>query len=94
MPSLVTQWAFQVVPVVKNLPANTGDVRDTQGFDPWAGKIPWRKKWQPTPVFLSGKSHRWRSPEDYSPWGRKELNTTERLHFHFHFTEYKNMSNF
>ena len=40
-------------------------------FDPWFGKIPWRKKWQLTPVFLSGKSHGQRSLAGYSPWGRK-----------------------
>ena len=51
-------------------------------FDPWVGKIPWRRKWQPTPVLLPGKSHGWRSPVGYSSWGRKELNMTERLHFH------------
>ena len=39
--------------VVRNPPANSGD----QGLDPWVGKIPWRKKWQPTPVLLPGKSH-------------------------------------
>ena len=44
----------------------------------------WRRKWQPTPVLLPGKSHGWRSLVDNSPWGRKELDTTERLHFHFH----------
>ena len=43
----------------------------------------WRKKWQPTPVPLPGKSHEQRSMVGYSPWGRKESNTTERLHFHF-----------
>ena len=41
-------------------------------FDPWVGKIPWRRKWQPTPVLLPGKSHGQRSPVGYSPWGRKE----------------------
>ena len=41
-------------------------------------------KWQPTPVLLPGKSHGQRSVVGYSPWGRKELDTTERLHFHFH----------
>ena len=46
-------------------------------------KIPWRRKWHPTPVFLLGKSHGWRSLVGYSPWGRKESDTTERLHFHF-----------
>ena len=52
-------------------------------FDPWVGKIPWRRKWQPTPVFLPGKSHGQRSLAGCSPWGRKELDTTEWLHFHF-----------
>ena len=51
------------------------------GFDPWVGKIPWRRKWQPTPVFLPGESHGWRSLLGYSPWGRKVLDTTEQLHF-------------
>ena len=49
-------------------------------FDPWVGKILWRRKWQPTPVFLPGKSHGW-SLVGYSPWGRKESGTTEWLHF-------------
>ena len=44
---------------------------------PWVGKIPWKRKWQPTPVFLPGKSHGWRSLVGYSPWGSKELDTTE-----------------
>ena len=43
---------------------------------------PWRRKWQPTPVPLPGKSHGWRSLAGYSPWGRKESDTTEQLHFH------------
>ena len=55
------------------------------GFDPWVGKIPWRKKWQPTPVFLPGEFHGLRSLVGYSPEGRKESDTTERLHFAFHF---------
>ena len=41
-------------------------------FDPWLGKISWRKKWQPTPVFLPGKCHGQRSLEGYSPRGHKE----------------------
>ena len=40
-------------------------------FDPWVGKIPWRKKWQSTPVFLPGKSYGQRSLVSYSPWGWK-----------------------
>ena len=49
-------------------------------FDPWVRKMPWRRKWQPTPVFLPGKSHGHRSLVGYSPWGhKKELDMTERL---------------
>ena len=39
------------------------------GFDPWVGKIPWRRKWQSTPVLLPGKSHGQSSLVGYSPWG-------------------------
>ena len=53
------------------------------GFDLWSGRsIPWRRKWgncNPTPVLLPGNSHRQRSLEGYSPWGRKESDTTEQL---------------
>ena len=48
-------------------------------FDPWVGKIPWRRAWQPTPVFLPGESHGQRSLVGCSPWGRKESDTTEWL---------------
>ena len=41
------------------------------GFDSWVGKILWKRRWQPTPVFLTGKSHGQSSLVDYSPWGRK-----------------------
>ena len=43
------------------------------GLDPWIRKIPWRKKWQASPVFLCGKSHRQRSLMGYSPWGHKRV---------------------
>ena len=43
----------------------------------------WRRKWQPTPVLLAGKSHEQRSLVGYSPWGHEESDTTEQLHFHF-----------
>ena len=49
-------------------------------FDPWVGKIPWRRKWQPTPVLLPRKFHGWRSLVGYSPWGHEESDMTERLH--------------
>ena len=47
-------------------------------FDPWIGKIPWRRKWQSTPIFLPGESRGQRSLMGYSPWGRKESNMTEQ----------------
>ena len=50
-----------------------------RGFDPWIRKMPWRRKWQPTPVFLPGKSHGQRSLVGYSPPGCKKLDTTEWL---------------
>ena len=60
-------------------------------FDSWVGKIPWRRKRQPTPVFLPGEFHGQRRLVGYSPWGHKELDTTEHTHFtlllwtqHFH----------
>ena len=68
--------------VVKDSPANAGDRR--LDFDPWVGKIPWRRKWQPTPIFLPGESHGQRSLAGYSPWGQKESDTTERLHLLTH----------
>ena len=54
--------------VVKNPPANAGD-----SFNPWVRKILWRRKWQPTPVFLPGKSHGQRTLGGYSPWGFKRV---------------------
>ena len=53
------------------------------GFNFRVGKIPWRRKWQSTPALLPGKSHGQRSLIGYSPQGRKESDTTERLHFHY-----------
>ena len=62
---------------------NLPTMQETPGFDPRLRKIPWRRKWQPTPVLLPGESHGWRSLVGYSPWGCKEWDTTEQLHFHF-----------
>ena len=62
------------------------------GFKPWVWKIPWRRKWQPTPVFLPGKFHGQRSLAGYSPWGRKESDTTEAEHTtdtHTNWTHFK-----
>ena len=56
----------QVTQLIKNPPASAGDRR--YGFSPWVGKIPWSRKWQPTPVYLPGKLHG-QSLEGYSPQG-------------------------
>ena len=53
-------------------------------FDSWVGKIPWRRKWQPTLVFLPGKFHGQKSLVGYSPWGHKESDTTDYMHTHTH----------
>ena len=50
------------------------------GFDPWVGKIPWRWKWQPTPVFLPGKLHGHKSLMGYSSLACKEFTTSECVH--------------
>ena len=62
------------------------------GFSPWVGKIPWRRKWQPTPVFLPGEFHGQRSLAGYSPWDCKESDMTERTRAHTHTHESKTNS--
>ena len=62
--------------VLKHAPATAADAGDA-GLISGSGKIPWRRKWQPTPVFLPGESHGQRNLVGYSPWGRKELVTTK-----------------
>ena len=59
-------------------------------FDPWVGKIPWRRKWQSIPVFLPGESHGQRSLAGYSPWGRKlRLRRHTSSLFQFYQSSYK-----
>ena len=65
-------WIFPGGSVVKNPSANAGDMHSIPGL----GKIPWRRKWQCTPVFLLGTSHGQRSLASYSPWGCKESDNT------------------
>ena len=60
-------WASMVTQLVKNPPAMR-----SPGFDPWVGKVPWRREWLPTSVFWPGEFHGL-----YSPWGPKESDTTE-----------------
>jgi len=82
MSSLVLQlaytklWVSQVALVVKNLLANAKDIRDA-GSILGSGRCPWRKAWQPTPVFLPREFRGQRSLEGYSPQGCKELDMTE-----------------
>ena len=64
--------------VGKKHPPAMQEAQKTQAH-PWMGKIPMRRKWQPTLVSLPGESHEQKSLAGYSPWGRKELDTTERL---------------
>jgi len=68
--------SFPVAQTVRRLPT----MWETQ-VHPWIGKISWRRQWQPTPVFLPGKSHGRKNLVGYSPWGREESDMTERLHF-------------
>ena len=58
--------------VVKNLPA-----MQESWFNPWVRKMPWRRTWQSTPVFLTEESHGQRSLVGYSPWDHEELDTIE-----------------
>jgi len=66
--------ASQVAQMLKNLPT----MQETW-FDPWVGKTPWRREWQPTPVSLSEEFHGQRSLMGSSPRGPKESDTIERL---------------
>ena len=77
--SLMAQW-------VKNPPQYRRHRR--RRFIPWVRKIPWRKKWQPTPVFLPEKFHGQRSLVDCSSKGHKDSDRTERLNAHTYVIEY------
>ena len=61
---------------VKNLPANAEDTR--RSFDPWVEKIPWRRAWKSTPVFLPGESQGQRSLVGCCLWGLTESDVTEQ----------------
>ena len=75
----VCVWASQVALVVKILPANAGDTRDASLITGQGRRFPWSRKCHPTPVSLSGIFQGQRSLMGYSPWGRKESDTTQRL---------------
>ena len=69
--------------MVKNPLANARDTGDV-GSIPGVRKIPWRRKWQPAPVFLPGKSHGQRSLVGYNPWSHKESDMTKQRGMHTH----------
>ena len=72
--SVMEVGVFLVALVAKNPSANRCP---RQGFSPWVRKSPWRRAWQPTPVFLPGESHGQESLAGYSPWGHKDWDMTE-----------------
>ena len=72
-------WCIVIVEaslVAQTTVKNSPTMQETE-FNSWVGKISWRRKWHPAPVFLPGKSHGQRSMEGYSPWGHKESDVTE-----------------
>ena len=70
---LPTAIGFPADAVVKNLPANAGDWGSVPGLE----RFPWSRYWQPTPVFLPGKSRGQRTLVEYSPWGHTESDMSE-----------------
>ena len=66
---MMAEWTSPGGSVVKNPPANAGDM----GSIPGSGRFPWRRKWPPTPIFLPGKSCGQRRLVGYSPWGHKRV---------------------
>jgi len=68
--------AYRDIPGGSNSKESACNVGD-QGSVPGLGSFPWRREWQPTPIFLPGESHGRRSLADCSPWGCKESYTTE-----------------
>ena len=72
---VVILWASLIAQMAKN-PSTTQE----NWFDSWISKIPWRRAWQPTPVFLPEESHGQRSLAGYRLWGRKESDMTQKIH--------------
>ena len=72
----VLKWGFPGGSDSKEYACNSGD---PAGFNPWVGRILWRREWLPTPVLLPGEFHGQRSLAGYSPWGCKGLDSTEQL---------------
>ena len=72
---MLKHGASPVTQQIKNPPVMQETER--RGFDPWVREIPWRRNWQPTPVFLPGESHGQRSLGGYSPWSLERVDTTD-----------------
>ena len=78
-------YFFLVIPIILVFPGGTCGKEPTcqcrrhkrHEFDPWVGKIPWRRAWQPTPVFLPGETYGQRSLAGYRPWVCKESDMTK-----------------
>ena len=79
----MASWAFPGGSVVKESVCQCNRLGRCR-FDPWVGKIPWSRKWQPLPVLLPGKSHGQRSLVGYSRWGWEESETTEHTLRYLH----------
>ena len=77
-------WGFPGASILKRIFCQCRRCR----FHPWVRKFPWRRKWQPIPVFLPGKSHRQRSLVGYRPQGCKESDTNEKLNYHHSLTNF------
>ena len=78
---LYSPWGHKESDMTEQLSLSLGCLQwGRPGFDPWVGKIPWRRKWQPTPVLLPGKFHGQRRLVGCSLWDPKASDTTERLH--------------
>ena len=73
-----TSYWFNRAPLVAQIVKNQPAIQKTR-VQSRVGKIPWRRKWQPAPVFLPGEFHGQRSLAGYSPWGHKKLEMTEQL---------------
>ena len=80
--------SLSTLPKTKKLPGGTSGkesacqcrTRKRPGFNHWVRKIPWRREWLPTPVFLPGGLHGQRSLAGYSPWGHEESDTPEHMY--------------
>ena len=82
LPAMQDTWVRSLCNSGKEL-ASQCRQHKRRGFNPWVGKIPWRRAQQPTSVFLPGESQGQRSLAGYSPWGHKKSDTTEQLTLSF-----------